>query len=743
MANPTEGIYVIVPVSATGKALDVSGGSLSDGANVQVYTKNATEAQTFQLTYRSDGTAQIASRLTGKCVDVEGGTLSSGTNVQMYTDNDTRAQQWDVAEKSTVTIDGTSYATYELAVHDTNLCMAAGTSNVTVATRASANAQRWAFVPIAPFRSGGIYEIRSRLDGGKCADVASASKADGANVQLYVCNHTNAQKWLFTNEGAEGWSVRNIASGKYMDVSGGTLADGTNVQSYQDNDTRAQRWAVATYGTVELDGETCQVVSLGAANGSAYMLDDYGASTSSGNNIQIYQSNNTQAQRWALWPTWAEDEFMPSPYNLGITEGEASVAWASSMALTVHPCWECAPAYATSGPNAYQIRTRTRKMRSSTSTWEAWTDWSSWETANVTKSGQKSVLTEGVALSMTDSYKAMQLEYQVRATGVDELALLYGAAASHTATLCPKPSIDFSGATMTAGGLTVGYTTDYGAGSVSVFLEGVVLDGHNILKRPISFTALDSTQSIDVPMESLSAIPASGETITLRYGIGTDVMPRFSGTLADAVTVAYGSGSASVTPTFTADGYDLTATLPDAGDTRVWVSAGNGIVECQKLSTANGQSTFDVPFPMGVEYRIFATGHSGSSWFVWTGTRTETVRPAHVWDFGGGRAVLEVRAGTPLTTNDEIEADSDTWMLSAREYETVGFSGTRKHRFTAVGAVTERTESDRADFGMLVGNHAVYRSPAGDIVNVAVLSVSRDAKRGYTEVSVSMARESE
>ena len=244
-------------------------------------------------------------------------------------------------------------------------------------------------------------------------------------------------------------------------------------------------------------------------------------------------------------------------------------------------------------------------------------------------------------------------------------------------------------------------------------------------------------------MDALAAIPASGASLTLRYGLGTDMMPRFKGTLTDTVSVTYGSGGTTVTPTFERDGYELTATFPDEGDTRVWISSGSGIVECTKVSTANGQSTFDVPFPMGTEYRIFATGHSGASWFAWTGLRTETATPAHVWDFGGGRAVLEVRQGTPPTTNDNIDADSETWLLSAREYETVGFSGTRQHRFTANGAVTSLTGSNRADFELLAGTHAVYRSPAGDIANVAVLSVDREAHHNWTEISVSMARERE
>ena len=733
MANPSAGDYILVPKSATGKALDVAGGSMDNGANVRVWNANQTDAQVFQLTYRADGTAQLANRLTGKCVDVQGGTLSSGTNVQMWTDNDSRAQSWDITEKTTATVGGTSYVAYEISVHGSSLAMTAGSENVTVTTYSNANAKHWAFVPVPAFKSGGVYEIRSRLNSSMCADVASASKANGANVQLWSCNHTNAQKWVVTQE-TSGWSVRNVATGKYMDVASGAIANDTNVQSYEDNDTRAQRWAITTYGASEVDGVSCQVVSFGAGNATNFMLDNESASGSKGSNIQIHASNNTNAQRWWLYPTWAEDEFMPSPYNLGITEDEASVAYSSSMSKTLHPCWECAPSYATSGPNGYQIRTRTRKMKASTSTWEGWSGWSGWKVANVTMDGNRSTLTQGVALSMTDAYKAMQLEYQVRATGVDDYALLYGAAASHTVTLCPIPNVGFTGATLGVDGLTLAYTADYTP--TSVLLERIILGNRNILKERVT---LDGP----IPLDKLSAIPASGASLTLAYSLGTDQMPRFAGTSTASLTASYATGGTTVTPTFELDGYTLNATLPDTGDTRVWVSTDYGMVECERLSTANSSSVFAVPFPMGAEYRIFATGHSSTSWFAYSGTRTESAKSAHVWGFDGGTAVLEVREGTPVTTQDSIEADSESWMLDSRPYETIGFGPTRKHRFTAVGALCDGTTSARGDFELLAGTHALYRSPAGDICPVAVLSVDREAHANWTEVSVTMAREAE
>ena len=219
---------------------------------------------------------------------------------------------------------------------------------------------------------------------------------------------------------------------------------------------------------------------------------------------------------------------------------------------------------------------------------------------------------------------------------------------------------------------------------------------------------------------------------------------RFNGEeTSNPLTVSAATGGMSVTPTLVTDGYTLKATFPELGNTRVWATSGFDTVECEKVSTSNGNSTFAVLFPIGSEYALFASGSDASNWFAWSATRTETAAGAHVWNWDGSEASLQVREGTPITTKDAIDADFDAWLLSARPYETVGFTEGRKHRFTAVGAVTTGTNSNRADFELLPGVHALYRSPAGDMVPVAVLSVDRETHVNWTEISVSMAREAE
>lgn len=93
-SSVTDGTYYIVPAHATDKCLDVENASEADGANVQIFSRNGTSAQQWQLTKLSDGSFKIISRASGKALDVTGASGASGANVQQYTWNDSSAQHW-------------------------------------------------------------------------------------------------------------------------------------------------------------------------------------------------------------------------------------------------------------------------------------------------------------------------------------------------------------------------------------------------------------------------------------------------------------------------------------------------------------------------------------------------------------------------------------------------------------------------------------------------------------------------
>ncbi|WP_432841058.1 ricin-type beta-trefoil lectin domain protein [Dactylosporangium sp. CA-092794] len=116
--------------------------------------------------------------------------------------------------------------------------------------------------------------------GSKCVDVAGASSANGAAVQLYDCNGTAAQQWTRATDG----TLR--ALGKCMDVTGAGTANGTKVQLYDCNGTNAQKWTRT--------GQTLVNV------GSGKCLDATGPSSANGTRLQIWTCGGGTNQNWTV-----------------------------------------------------------------------------------------------------------------------------------------------------------------------------------------------------------------------------------------------------------------------------------------------------------------------------------------------------------------------------------------------------------------------------------------------------------
>lgn len=141
----------------------------------------------------------------------------------------------------------------------------------------------------------GVYYIQSALPGRYMLDVAGASEASGANVQIYTSNKTAAQRWRVSLEDDGTYTICNVASGRYLDVSGGAATSGANVQQWKGNGSAAQRWRM------KKSGSTYEIATA-TGKGSSYVLDVKDALGRNESNVQIYRSNGTTAQKWHLVP---------------------------------------------------------------------------------------------------------------------------------------------------------------------------------------------------------------------------------------------------------------------------------------------------------------------------------------------------------------------------------------------------------------------------------------------------------
>ena len=292
-----EGTYVIKSAINDKFVLDIEDASKANGANLQIYQSNGTNAQKFKVKYLNNGYYTIESVNSGKVLDVDDAKKTQGTNVQQYDSNNTDAQKWTIKKNS----DGT----YSLVSKCNNLYMdvkdgiASNSRNIQVYGGNGTKAQKFKFEKVADSInysekaektiSDGTYTIKSAINDKFVLDIDNASKSNGANVQIYQSNGTNAQKFKvkYLNNGY--YTIESVNSGKVLDVDNAGKNQGTNVQQYGANNTDAQKWIIAkntdsTYSIVS----KCNNLYLDVKDGIA----------SSGKNIQVYGENGTRAQKF-------------------------------------------------------------------------------------------------------------------------------------------------------------------------------------------------------------------------------------------------------------------------------------------------------------------------------------------------------------------------------------------------------------------------------------------------------------
>lgn len=302
--NIATGVSMIITSVANKKLVtDVTGASTANGARVQLYSSNNTNAQKYRFESIGNGTYKIVNINSGKMLDVAGGSTVNGAALQQYTSNNTVAQQWTVR----------NYGSGKIALVSVNANKAVDIPGGNAVQQAQLQlyspngtvAQQW-LVAKAPLTlrerlnetaakhrqdlPDGTYTFGSKLNTSMKMDVSGASRSNYGNVQIWAGNGTNAQKWKVTHDSNGYVTLASVNSGKVLDVNGGVSANGTNVQQYDSNGTYAQKWIAVKNS----DGS----YTFQSALAENAVLDVNGGSSANGTNVQLYTSNGTNAQKW-------------------------------------------------------------------------------------------------------------------------------------------------------------------------------------------------------------------------------------------------------------------------------------------------------------------------------------------------------------------------------------------------------------------------------------------------------------
>lgn len=270
-----KGQWIISSAWDSRYVFDLNGAKLDNGNKVQIYTGNGSSAQAWKLLKVSnsreeiddlaqknkntlaDGTYTINSTLnTSYVLDVNGGSKANFGNIQLYQSNNTMAQGWKVSH------DSKGYVTF------------------------------------------------INVGSGKALDVKDGSTKNGQNISQYTSNNTYAQKWIVVQEG-NGFKIVSALNTSYvLDLNSALVKNYQNIQVYKSNDTSAQRWnfskfesprqkldSMAKEYNVEIEEATYVISNYVHPN---YVLDIKDGSKANRGNLQIYKSNNTNAQKWQL-----------------------------------------------------------------------------------------------------------------------------------------------------------------------------------------------------------------------------------------------------------------------------------------------------------------------------------------------------------------------------------------------------------------------------------------------------------
>lgn len=285
-----DGEYYINSMLAPASGLDLRGGGTANGTTTQLCQGSGAASQKYTFTRQSDGSYVIKNTASGRVLDVSNAQASNSAKVQLWDENGTSAQRWFVRDS------GSGYYLQSALgnwVLDVNGASTANGTAITLYTPNGSDAQK--FMLSSTDESGIIEDLPVSVtladNDGYGLDITGGSLDNGAAVQLYGKNGTDAQLFVFKRTGNGIYSIQNVKSGKMVDVWSGSVADSAKVDQYQDNGTAAQRWCVRSYGD-----KGTSFVSL--KSGKA--LDVRGGVIASGTPVQIYSANGTAAQRWQL-----------------------------------------------------------------------------------------------------------------------------------------------------------------------------------------------------------------------------------------------------------------------------------------------------------------------------------------------------------------------------------------------------------------------------------------------------------
>lgn len=280
--------------------IDVAGCSIADGANVNLWTRNCTNAQKFSISYDEYGYAAIKNA-SGKVLDVHGCIGRPGQNVKQWTYTGVVNQKWiikkvgnDYKINSALADEHGDHCTLDIFG-----CLYNEGTNIQIYNDNNGDNQKNKFINIdsneitgEKIIDDGFYSIKMSSSPQMCIDVPANSMQDNTRLNLWTYHGSYNQIFYFKyEEKTKCYTITSILSSKLLDAEGKNPFPCSNVVQYTENNDDNQKWALSKRwdGTIQLLNRH-----------TALALDVYGGFTTDGIKIETYTPNNMKSQKFIL-----------------------------------------------------------------------------------------------------------------------------------------------------------------------------------------------------------------------------------------------------------------------------------------------------------------------------------------------------------------------------------------------------------------------------------------------------------
>ncbi|HFU4056103.1 TPA: RICIN domain-containing protein [Streptococcus suis] len=242
ITHHNEGFYKIIQKSS-GNAIDAEGDVT--GNNIASHRFHGGSNQQWIIRPTGDGyTYEIIDRRSGLVMDIAGGRIENGTNIQLWESNGTGAQKFRLVAVDSDARKTISDGTYRI-VSKFNEQM--GLSEAETGESSHSNAQINTSSGNQQFDvkylGNGYYSITSKVTKRRL-DVYGDNSYMGSNVVFYSANDSDAQQWIIKEAGNGYYEIIAKKKSMYLDTDGSqnVALEGGNVQIWRSSGSVNQLW---------------------------------------------------------------------------------------------------------------------------------------------------------------------------------------------------------------------------------------------------------------------------------------------------------------------------------------------------------------------------------------------------------------------------------------------------------------------------------------------------------------------